>query len=157
MIQSDPKLIPKWSKNDPKHATKMIPMWSQYDPKVISTWSQCDPVMIPTWSQNDSNVIPSKLTFLGWLACRNAGKTFCKCCTSTKFEMIKRHQIASYHARKLLAIKGWSVEDPRCCLRSCRKSTGLWIPLHFFGRYWSGLLSSRNSWTDTNFGIAITL
>jgi hypothetical protein len=72
------------------------------------------------------------LTFNDWLAYRGAGIAFSKheqsILVETKFGMQKHHLIACQLARRLLADGGWNAHDPKCCLLSCRRLTGLWLP-----------------------------
>ena len=63
-VESDPKMIPKWSQHDPtmipkrfQNDPKLIPKWYQNDLKMIRKWYQNDPKMILKWSQNDTKMI----------------------------------------------------------------------------------------------------
>ena len=80
------------------------------------------------------NLMPSDLlTFNSWLTCRCLSKTHSLIRPSEMFQvklnMKAHHRLSCRYARELLVDGEWSERDAKCCLRSCRKPTGLWLPL----------------------------
>ena len=72
------------------------------------------------------------LTFSDWLICRGASKAFSTFrinrLVQLKIEMKGYHRSARQKARELFVDGEWSEEHPECCLRLCRRRTGLWLP-----------------------------
>jgi hypothetical protein len=74
------------------------------------------------------------LTFSDWLICRGASKAFSTFCINRlvqlKIEMKSYHRSARQKALELFVDGEWSEEHPECCLRLCRRRTGLWLPCY---------------------------
>jgi len=85
------------------------------------------------------------LSFHDWLVCRGVNTACSKHAQTGTVHakyisvlegvrgMKEHHGIACLHARALVTCK-WDPKDPKCCLVSCGRPTGLWIPYHVPGQ-----------------------